>query len=95
MYMIAATVGLIVLLFILVLRGRRRADDLMEPPKSTKRLWSGNVAPIAPIRADIPDDVRSKVIALKQGGQLILAIKLVRDRTGLGLKEAKDYVDAL
>ena len=28
-------------------------------------------------------------------GQKIAAIKLVRDRTGAGLKEAKDYVDAL
>jgi ribosomal protein L7/L12 len=33
--------------------------------------------------------------ALKDSGQVIAAIKLVRERTGWGLKEAKDYVDRL
>ncbi len=33
--------------------------------------------------------------ALKAGGRALRAVKLVRDRTGWGLKEAKDYVDRL
>lgn len=32
---------------------------------------------------------------LKQAGKLIDAIKLVREATGWGLKEAKDFVDRL
>ncbi|MBK8097085.1 MAG: ribosomal protein L7/L12 [Planctomycetes bacterium] len=34
-----------------------------------------------------------EVDALLRAGQKIQAIKLVRERTGLGLKEAKDLVD--
>lgn len=37
----------------------------------------------------------AEVRALVDGGRLIEAIKLVRAKTGLGLKEAKDYVDRL
>ncbi|MEZ5094057.1 ribosomal protein L7/L12 [Nocardioides sp.] len=33
--------------------------------------------------------------SLKDAGQAIAAIKLVRERTGCGLKEAKDLVDRL
>jgi ribosomal protein L7/L12 len=36
-----------------------------------------------------------EVLALKNSGQLIQAIKLYRERTGLGLKEAKDAVEAM
>jgi len=43
----------------------------------------------APTHADLKNEVR----ALVAGGQIIQAIKLVRERTSLGLKEAKDMVD--
>jgi ribosomal protein L7/L12 len=39
--------------------------------------------------------VRTEAIALLNRDQTIEAIKLVRERTGMGLKEAKDYVDSL
>jgi ribosomal protein L7/L12 len=39
--------------------------------------------------------VRAEAIAMVNRGQTIEAIKLVRERTGMGLKEAKDYVDSL
>ena len=44
-----------------------------------------------------PGDVAwmSEVAALKAQGKLINAIKLYRERTGLGLKEAKDAVEAM
>ena len=45
-------------------------------------------------RAD-PEVMRQQATALVARGKPIDAIKLVRERTGLGLKEAKDYVDAL
>lgn len=42
-----------------------------------------------PVHAELPAEV---LLALQQGNQ-IEAIKLLRLRTGLGLKEAKDEID--
>ena len=36
-----------------------------------------------------------EVVALTYGSQIVSAIKLIRERTGLGLKEAKDVADNL
>jgi ribosomal protein L7/L12 len=49
-------------------------------------------APVAPVAAGSMDDEARTLLAK---GQKIVAIKLVRERTGWGLKEAKDYVDEL
>jgi ribosomal protein L7/L12 len=61
-----------------------------------------NVAPLAnfgrpaeAIERTDAESVRREAIALKAQNKMMEAIKLVRERTGLGLKEAKDYVDAL
>jgi len=54
----------------------------------TARHPAGRVAD--PGGADLPDDVRAAAIA----GQRIEAIKLLRQHRGLGLKEAKDLLDA-
>ncbi len=43
---------------------------------------------------DIPDAERAAIRALIDGGNKIAAIKHVRELTGLGLKEAKDYVES-
>jgi ribosomal protein L7/L12 len=40
-------------------------------------------------------DARAEIMSLKSQGQAISAIKLIRQVTGLGLKEAKDLYDAL
>ncbi len=37
----------------------------------------------------------TEIVSLLQGGKKIEAIKLYRERTGVGLKEAKDFIDAL
>jgi ribosomal protein L7/L12 len=42
-----------------------------------------------------PGNAEEAVRALLDGGNKIEAIKLVREQTGLGLKEAKDLVDAM
>ena len=39
--------------------------------------------------------VNSEVTELMKAGQKIQAIKLYREQTGVGLKEAKDYVESL
>lgn len=44
---------------------------------------------ITPVQAELPAEV---LLALQQGNK-IEAIKLLRLRTGLGLKEAKDEID--
>jgi ribosomal protein L7/L12 len=41
------------------------------------------------------EDLRQQVSALLSEGQKIEAIKLYRERTGVGLKEAKDAVEAI
>jgi ribosomal protein L7/L12 len=57
------------------------ADDRSKPPISY------NIA--------ISDPDRSEINALLAGGNKLEAIKRYRQLTGVGLKEAKDYVDAL
>jgi hypothetical protein len=44
---------------------------------------------------DPNQDVNSQVVELVKAGQKIPAIKLYREQTGAGLKEAKDYVESL
>jgi len=39
--------------------------------------------------------VDEKIMELMKAGQKIEAIKLYREQTGVGLKEAKDYVEGL
>lgn len=41
------------------------------------------------------DNVQEKAIAMIKEGSLLQAVKFVKECTGLGLKEAKDYVDDL
>jgi large subunit ribosomal protein L7/L12 len=43
----------------------------------------------------LPEGWESEVVTLLQGGKKIDAIKLYREKTGLGLKEAKDAVEAI
>jgi hypothetical protein len=51
-------------------------------------------AAAAPPRA-VPADAEAKARELMAQEQKISAIKIVRDATGMGLKEAKDWVEAL
>ncbi|MEV1170879.1 ribosomal protein L7/L12 [Nonomuraea sp. NPDC049784] len=69
----------------------------------TERLVQTPTAPASEARVREPGgpgqvvgaETRVAAQELIAKGQLIQAIKLVRERTGLGLKEAKDYCDAL
>lgn len=74
--------------------------------KARKKPFTGNVDNEGTINQDSPaskpasfslktNDADAEVRALMAAGQKIEAIKLVRQRTGLGLKEAKDYVERL
>ncbi len=57
----------------------------LTPASSIASLTFGNA------HIDVNDEARR----LLHAGKLIEAIKLVRERTGMGLKEAKDYVERL
>ena len=46
-------------------------------------------------RPDLPEETRRRIEELVREEKKIQAIKELRDATGLGLKEAKDYVDGL
>ena len=50
---------------------------------------------ISPGEATLRPDFWGDAMRLKQQGNAIQAIKLVRERTGLGLREAKEAVDRL
>src|SRR5436305_10643458 len=54
-------------------------------------LTTGPVAPATTTGADLAAEIAPLVAARKK----IDAIKLVRQRTGVGLKDAKTYVDAI
>ncbi len=55
---------------------------------------AGQAAAAVPL-GKLPRDIDSEIRRLVAAGKSVDAIKLVRERTGLGLKEAKDLVDGL
>jgi large subunit ribosomal protein L7/L12 len=72
--------------------GLKAAKDLVEEVERTGRLRLAHL-PNAPVvaQADVLDQARW----LKRQGKAIDAIKLIRQHTGMGLREAKDAYDAL
>ncbi len=72
--------------------GLKEAKDVVDEVERTGRL---TLPPL--LTATHPDDVdvMDRARALKRDGKAIEAIKLIRQHTGLGLKEAKDAYDAL
>jgi ribosomal protein L7/L12 len=74
--------------------GLKEAKDLIDAHLRGEGVplpTAGTTAPQAMRSGDIPDPVRQ---ALAEGNR-IEAIRLLRDHEGLGLKEAKERVDAL
>jgi large subunit ribosomal protein L7/L12 len=53
------------------------------------------VAQAAPVQAEAVEESSTKTVVLKSAGtQKLQVIKIIREITGLGLKEAKDVADA-
>ena len=85
--------GLLIGLYIAkYLRGRGRGD-LTAPPPSRPAPRASAPQPMIRIGDERIDD--EEVRELIRQNRKIEAIKRVRDRTGLGLAEAKDAVDAV
>lgn len=67
---------------------------------ASSKAASSNAGPVAaggvpPISATIGPDHQDELRSLVAAGQQIEAIKMVRTLTGMGLKDAKEYVDRL
>jgi hypothetical protein len=69
----------LILVLLLIRHGGRRREDLLEPPAAVQ----------------IPEALASEVRGLMAQGHKLSAIKLVREKSGLDLKEAKDFVEQL
>lgn len=78
---------------------RRRVDELerrvaaLEWALRSASATGGDGPAPGPAAAD--GQVSAEVLHLARSGNKIQAIKVLRDQTGLGLKESKDIVDGL
>jgi ribosomal protein L7/L12 len=72
--------------------GLKDAKDYVEALPHAPPL--GQVVPVGQVQPPTHDVETEARRLLKDGGK-IAAIKRVRELTGLGLKEAKDYIDSL
>ncbi len=77
---VAVVLGLLILVWIVLRLARQSASS----PTSHRP---------APLPS-VPPDVVDEALRILRDGNKIAAIKHVRERTGLGLKEAKDVVEA-
>jgi ribosomal protein L7/L12 len=73
--------------------GLKEAKDLVEEVERTGRLRLPHL-PATQYTLE-NDELLGQARVLKRDGKAILAIKLIREHTGLGLKEAKDVYDRL
>ncbi len=70
----------------------RTGVGLKEAKEAVEALERGEAPQTRPSTASYSD---GEIVSLLKQGEKIQAIKLYRDRTGAGLKEAKDAVEAL
>lgn len=76
---------------------RRRVDELERRVAQLEWALRGAGAPAEPepVPSGGQPQVSPEVLQLALQGQKIQAIKILREQTGLGLKESKDIVDGL
>ena len=83
-------VSLVIVLLVAMLVQSQRLSNLRDRVTRVERAIRPEVpAGASGLSPDVEHEVRGLVIS----GKKILAIKLVRDHTGMGLKEAKDLVE--
>lgn len=84
-FWVGVITGVVLMILLNIRRNRRamRRPNLDAPP----------AAPVGP--PVLSSDVRAQVLRMKAEGQMIAAIKLVRERTSCDLKAAKDAVEML
>lgn len=75
---------------------RITTSETVPAPAAPNLAESGMTASeMMPSASDVPLEVELRVRSMKATGQKISAIKLVREHTSCGLREAKEYVDGL
>jgi hypothetical protein len=77
---------------------RRRGGgqrDLIAPPRAGAPMPPPAWPAAAPQGSGLPPEVEGQVRVLVGAGQKIEAIKLVREATAMGLREAKDLVERM
>ena len=74
------------------LKEAKDAVEQMEAEGSTTQAAGGGAAPG---HDPLPNADRQRVVAALRAGQKIEAIRIYREATGVGLKEAKDAVEAM
>jgi ribosomal protein L7/L12 len=67
---------------------------LKESKDAVEAMQAGAPVPFTP-RPTVPPQGMDEVVRLARTGQLIMAIKLHRELTGMGLKDSKDEVERL
>jgi hypothetical protein len=84
---VIAGVGIIIVAMV-IMSAVRRASAGRGGGMSPRQAYSRPLPPL-------PVDLQERARALCLEGKTVHAVKLIRDETGLGLKEAKDLADAL
>lgn len=78
-----------------VLLRQRDGRDLRQPPDFTAQPRMRTIHQVQQVPPPAPADVTDQIATLLHQRRKIEAIKLYRDATGAGLKEAKDAVEAI
>ena len=79
----------------IVLYRERTGAGLADAKSAVEAIGAGAPFSAAPAGAAVSGDLQQELMALMQKGEKIMAIKRYREATGVGLKEAKDAVEAL
>jgi hypothetical protein len=87
-WMVVLVVAFVALIFGYML-GRRGGGNVVKVPSGPVKTPHVRVS-----SSDVLDDWEREARDLMAGGNKIQAIKVVRDGTGMGLKEAKDLVES-
>ncbi|MDM8311574.1 ribosomal protein L7/L12 [Clostridium cadaveris] len=91
----STVIGLISILFIILSISINMIQSKQERIESKLNTIIEHLGITYPFIKKIDDEMKDEIIKLVEANKKVKAIKKVRDITGMGLKEAKDYVDKL
>ncbi|MDY4950037.1 MAG: ribosomal protein L7/L12 [Clostridium cadaveris] len=91
----STVIGLISILFIILSISINMIQSKQERIESKLNTIIEHFGITDPFIKKIDDEMKDEIIKLVEANKKVKAIKKVRDITGMGLKEAKDYVDKL
>ncbi|QAA32444.1 ribosomal protein L7/L12 [Clostridium manihotivorum] len=100
--MIILVIGAIILIILAIAVGKLRSDvanmkytlEMIERKFGTSSVDNMNIRTEAPKSESLNNDLNDEIRKLILEGKKIKAIKVYRVATGVGLKEAKEYIDS-